>query len=31
MTEVRDKFSLVELSTVSSGNPVKVKDRVVIR
>ena len=31
VTEVRDKFSVVELSTVSSGNQVKVKDRVVIR
>jgi hypothetical protein len=31
VTEVRDKFSVVELSSVSSGNQVKVKDRVVIR
>jgi hypothetical protein len=31
VTEVRDKFSVVELSTVASGNQVKVKDRVVIR
>jgi hypothetical protein len=31
VTEVRDKFSVVELSTVSTGNQVKVKDRVVIR
>jgi len=31
VTEVRDKFSVVELSGVSSGNQVKVKDRVVIR
>jgi hypothetical protein len=31
VTEVRDKFSVVELSTVSSGNQVKIKDRVVIR
>jgi hypothetical protein len=31
VTEVRDKFSVVELSTVATGNQVKVKDRVVIR
>jgi len=31
VTEVRDKFSVVELSSVASGNQVKVKDRVVIR
>src|SRR5574342_696544 len=31
VTEVWDKFSVVELSSVSSGNQVKVKDRVVIR
>ena len=31
VTEVRDKFSVVELSSVSSGKQVKVKDRVVIR
>jgi len=31
VTEVRDKFSVVELSSVSSGNQVKVKDRVVVR
>ena len=31
VTEVKDKFSVVELSSVSNGNQVKVKDRVVIR
>jgi len=31
VTEVRDKFSVVALSTVATGNQVKVKDRVVIR
>lgn len=31
VTEVKDKFSVVEISGVSSGNRVKVKDRVVIR
>src|SRR5713101_4375560 len=31
VTEVKDKFSVVELSSVASGNQVKVKDRVVIR
>lgn len=31
VTEVKDKFSVVELSSVSSGNQVKIKDRVVVR
>jgi len=31
VTEVKDKFSVVELSSVSNGNQVKVKDRVVVR
>lgn len=31
VTEVKEKFSVVELQTVSSGNQVKVKDRVVVR
>jgi hypothetical protein len=31
VTEVKDKFSVVELSSVSNGNQVKIKDRVVVR
>src|SRR5499425_500863 len=31
VTEVKDKFSVVELSGVTNGNQVKVKDRVVVR
>jgi len=31
VTEVKDKFSVVELSGVSNGNQVKIKDRVVVR
>ncbi len=31
VTEVKEKFSVVELQTVSSGNQVKIKDRVVVR
>lgn len=31
VTEVRDKFSVVELSSVTNGNQVKIKDRVVVR
>ena len=31
VTEVRDKFSVVEIENVSSGAQVKVKDRVVVR
>ena len=31
VTEVKDKFSVVELSSVAAGNQVKIKDRVVIR
>jgi len=31
VTEVKDKFSVVELQTVATGNQVKIKDRVVIR
>src|SRR5262250_2131021 len=31
VTEVKDKFSVVELSSVANGNQVKIKDRVVVR
>ncbi|HEX6776413.1 MAG TPA: hypothetical protein VF238_11220 [Methylomirabilota bacterium] len=31
VTEVKDKFSVVELSSVTNGNQVKIKDRVVVR
>jgi hypothetical protein len=31
VTEVKEKFSVVELQSVASGNQVKIKDRVVIR
>ena len=31
VTEVKEKFSVVELQSVASGNQVKIKDRVVVR
>jgi len=31
VTEVKEKFSVVELSSVTNGNQVKIKDRVVVR
>ena len=31
VTEVKEKFSVVELSSVANGNQVKIKDRVVVR